>query len=358
MALATRCPSCHALFRVVADQLKLRAGLVRCGACGHVFDAIGTLSYLDDASVRPAVAPAPPEPEAPTPPPAAPVPETTPPVEAVPIELSLHAAADLGETAAKPFVAIEERGEPPVTSPRHEPEQAGAAAKREEPAAASVAGADSDTAGLGDTGNGATTTTDAGATISESTFAPLTGDAEAAAADAEPAFLHAASAPRRRAAAIAYAAGSVFAALALALQLTLLFRTEIGAQWPAARPALVSLCQNLRCTVGWPMHGELLAVVGSELQSLPGTSALDLTAVVRNRAAVTLALPALEVTLTDTQNRAVARRIFGPVEYLGRNEAAARIAEGLQAGADMTVRITFEARGLNVAGFVVYPFYP
>jgi AGZA family xanthine/uracil permease-like MFS transporter len=43
MALATRCPNCHALFRVAADQLKLRGGLVRCGACQHVFDAIGTL---------------------------------------------------------------------------------------------------------------------------------------------------------------------------------------------------------------------------------------------------------------------------------------------------------------------------
>ena len=51
MALATRCPNCHALFRVAADQLKLRGGLVRCGACRHVFDATGTLSYIDDASL-------------------------------------------------------------------------------------------------------------------------------------------------------------------------------------------------------------------------------------------------------------------------------------------------------------------
>lgn len=50
MALATRCPNCQALFRVVADQLKLRGGLVRCGACRHVFDAIGSLTYVDDAA--------------------------------------------------------------------------------------------------------------------------------------------------------------------------------------------------------------------------------------------------------------------------------------------------------------------
>ncbi|HXF44720.1 MAG TPA: MJ0042-type zinc finger domain-containing protein, partial [Burkholderiaceae bacterium] len=50
MALATRCPNCQALFRVVADQLKLRGGLVRCGACRHVFDAIGSLTYIEDSA--------------------------------------------------------------------------------------------------------------------------------------------------------------------------------------------------------------------------------------------------------------------------------------------------------------------
>src|SRR5512137_2000694 len=51
MALATKCPQCDALFRVVADQLKLRGGLVRCGQCRTVFDAIGSLTYVDDNAV-------------------------------------------------------------------------------------------------------------------------------------------------------------------------------------------------------------------------------------------------------------------------------------------------------------------
>src|SRR5215470_12327209 len=53
MALATRCPNCRVLFRVVADQLKLRGGLVRCGACRHVFDAIGSLTYIEDSAAGP-----------------------------------------------------------------------------------------------------------------------------------------------------------------------------------------------------------------------------------------------------------------------------------------------------------------
>ncbi|MFC5476182.1 DUF3426 domain-containing protein [Paraherbaspirillum soli] len=53
MALATQCPYCQTIFRVANDQLKLRAGLVRCGSCREVFNGIEHL-------VRPnRVAPAP-----------------------------------------------------------------------------------------------------------------------------------------------------------------------------------------------------------------------------------------------------------------------------------------------------------
>ncbi|KWR75700.1 DUF3426 domain-containing protein [Cupriavidus sp. IDO] len=37
--LVTRCPACRTAFRLVADQLRLRQGLVRCGHCDTVFDA-------------------------------------------------------------------------------------------------------------------------------------------------------------------------------------------------------------------------------------------------------------------------------------------------------------------------------
>ena len=41
--MLTRCPSCATHFRVTAEQLKLRAGRVRCGECQHVFNALDTL---------------------------------------------------------------------------------------------------------------------------------------------------------------------------------------------------------------------------------------------------------------------------------------------------------------------------
>lgn len=46
MALTTRCPQCGTTFKLVADQLRIRNGLVRCGVCASVFDG---REYLDEA---------------------------------------------------------------------------------------------------------------------------------------------------------------------------------------------------------------------------------------------------------------------------------------------------------------------
>jgi predicted Zn finger-like uncharacterized protein len=43
MSLVTRCTSCGTLFKVVADQLKISEGWVRCGQCATVFDAQANL---------------------------------------------------------------------------------------------------------------------------------------------------------------------------------------------------------------------------------------------------------------------------------------------------------------------------
>ena len=54
--LVTRCPACRTAFRLVADQLRLRQGLVRCGQCDTVFDA---REHLIEVPARPAPAASP-----------------------------------------------------------------------------------------------------------------------------------------------------------------------------------------------------------------------------------------------------------------------------------------------------------
>ena len=70
--MITRCPSCRTHFRVHPEQLSARAGQVRCGRCGRVFDALEHLAEaraLPDtpSSARILTAPAPVVPETETP---------------------------------------------------------------------------------------------------------------------------------------------------------------------------------------------------------------------------------------------------------------------------------------------------
>ncbi|RIJ02500.1 DUF3426 domain-containing protein [Achromobacter sp. K91] len=73
MALTTRCPQCGTTFKVVPDQLRVRNGLVRCGACSTVFD--GRACLLPAAGAAPQSVPpaAPPMPVTPAASQAAPV---------------------------------------------------------------------------------------------------------------------------------------------------------------------------------------------------------------------------------------------------------------------------------------------
>ncbi|HEX4597158.1 MAG TPA: DUF3426 domain-containing protein [Burkholderiaceae bacterium] len=340
MALAARCPHCRALFRVVADQLKLRGGLVRCGECRQVFDAIGSLSYVDDVALarekaeaaiggaaHPGPAVAAPPPSAP-PPPAREAPKPAPPRVLRPVEVGRRAAARApqirDELAVPTLIGIAEPQE----------------ASNEEALESALAVAGYHPRGAPDGTH-------------------ETGEQESGEGEPEaPSFLPTPDQQRaqRLDRALAIACGPL--ALLAVIQLALTLRADALETWPSLRPALVHACSVFGCKASWPAHAELLTIVGSELEAVPGTDVIELDAAVRSRANFIMALPAIEVTLTDTLNRTVARKVFLPVDYLASSgEPSSRIDEGLAPGSDLSVRLVFEARGLSASGFVLYPFY-
>jgi predicted Zn finger-like uncharacterized protein len=382
------------MFRVVSDQLKLRGGLVRCGSCRHVFDAIGSLSYIEESTLAATptpVAPAAAAPAVPAPTPTAPSSGRPAPAPAPSAEATVPASP--AATARNAGVAAAE-GAQPRERARPLPEAVGAVAptptRRDEArspvpdplsvptllagSASADAAQDSgqeSAAPSAAEGSDVRTAPRAAAAAAGATVQPVARTAgKTAASTAE-------EAPEEQATAddadevaflrdtrpshgfsIVYGGGSLLLALLMLVQSAVLFRTELLTRWPELRPRLVDICELYGCTVGWPTRADLLAVVGTELQAVPGTDILELTAVIRSRAPFRVALPAVEVTLTDTANRTLARKVFAPVDYLASNgEPSSRISEGLGPGSDYVVRISFEARGLNAAGFVVYPFY-
>ena len=378
MALATKCPQCGAMFRVVADQLKLRGGLVRCGQCRTVFDAIGSLAYVEDAALTasrpllestrdpddsPAAEHAGSRTTTATPAPAPPVEHTRPAPErrrdpsdrkrkALGPATTLRIAPGLAPVAT---VSQELPPAPPPAADR----RAGRSNSTEEPAATESGVPTLLAPGpLTDSSDDSVRALLEGIEVIEVSPLPEPAVAAAAAPPEEPAFIRTAERAPRRGFSIVFSGGTLLMLLLAIAQLAVIFRSDVLTRWQEARPALSQLCEVFGCTLGWPTQPDQLAVIGSELQSIAGTDVLELTAVIRNRAAFTQALPALEVTLSDTQNRPVARKIFGPADYLAAaGEPRTRIDEGLAAGADMTIRIHFETRGLQAAGFLVYPFY-
>lgn len=358
MALATKCNQCGTLFRVVADQLKLRGGLVRCGQCRTVFDAIGSLTYVDEGTLLSGAA---------TTAPAAPSTSTM----SAPTRnrssrqgkssKALGPATTLRIAPGLAPVATISSMPPPVLPPVPTPAVPRKGRReRSDDLALSVAGVPTLLAPDATRTRADADTEPAPAAdgIEVIEMPSLADAALEPTSSEEPAFIRGARREPRQGFSIIFSVGALLLAAVAAAQLAVIFRSELLTRAPALRPAIAPLCELLGCTLGWPTQPAQLAVIGSELQALPGIDVLELTAVVRNRASFTQALPALEVTLTDARNQPIARKVFTPADYLAAaGEPRTRIDQGLGAGADFTIRVFFEARGVQAAGFLVYPFF-
>jgi predicted Zn finger-like uncharacterized protein len=117
MALATQCPHCKTTFRVAQDQLKLRAGLVRCGSCKEIFNGIEHLLRPDSAAqVTPQANTKPAEHAPATAPVAKPVAE---PVKAV--APSHHPETEISEDLASEGIPISLLAKQPAAKAEPEP---------------------------------------------------------------------------------------------------------------------------------------------------------------------------------------------------------------------------------------------
>ena len=74
-----------------------------------------------------------------------------------------------------------------------------------------------------------------------------------------------------------------------------------------------------------------------------------------NRAGYAQAYPSLELSLTDTQDAAIARRVFLPSEYLSPKLLA---DPHVVANTDVPVRLWIEAKEITASGYRLYVFYP
>jgi predicted Zn finger-like uncharacterized protein len=185
---------------------------------------------------------------------------------------------------------------------------------------------------------------------------PIAGAAEAANEDVPVADFLEETPPPSRSWSLVF--GVALLLIAFVAQATHYFRTEIAALIPEARPYLVAACVTLKCELKLPRRPKLMAIESSDLQADGRRDNLIvLNAVLRNQAQFAQEYPALELTLTDERDEALARRVLLPADYLA-GLPAEHVARGIGAGADAPLRVYFDTGGLRAIGYRMYLFFP
>lgn len=100
----------------------------------------------------------------------------------------------------------------------------------------------------------------------------------------------------------------------LALQVLLHERDALAARYPALLPALEVVCQKMDCQINPPRVIEAVMIDSSSFTQT-GPDAYRLNVVLKNTRLAVVAMPALEVTLTGSQNEVLIRRVLLPAEF-------------------------------------------
>lgn len=140
-----------------------------------------------------------------------------------------------------------------------------------------------------------------------------------------------------------------------ALQSIYFLRTKIAAEYPQFKPYLAQACSYLQCTIDLPKNAELFSIDDSDMQeSEQYAKVIDFSSLLINNANYIQAYPNIELTLTDTDDRPVVRRLIKPGEYL---KNGANMAAGMASKDEVRVKLAINVSDLSVAGYRVLLAY-
>jgi predicted Zn finger-like uncharacterized protein len=304
MSFVTRCTSCGTLFKVVADQLKISNGWVRCGQCGSVFDA--QLSAMPDPEAPPAQ------------------------VTTSPTPSAVASTSESVAPAVAPELSMDSRSEPPKSSDF--PESSGWPVDEGElmPALKPGNSADSEL-------------------------------------DETPTFIaQAQRAARWQSPAVRLALLGVISVLAVALaaQVALQERDRVAAQWPQSKPWLERLCRFANCQIQAFKQIEAITVDASSFNRDPRSPALpdsglqtySVGVTLKNIGTLPVALPHIELSLQDSNEQTILRRVLTPAQ-LGMNAPSLGAAQDLSGKLSVQIDAAKLAGG-RVQGYRILAFYP
>ena len=320
MSLITRCPACGTMFKVVPDQLRISEGWVRCGHCADVFDASANLQ----ADVPPPAEAAVTEPH--------PLPEVyaAPPAREAGRESESFASS----------MNIESGYSISLDAPDSAQLEAEARALRETPLDRPFELRRQDDGGIVES--------------RPARFEPVH--------EPEPELHDLGFVRQARSQEFWRRPGIRVMLVLLLLSLTALLAGQIGvhdrdrlaATEPALRPWLARLCEPLNCKISPPRQIDTIVIDSSSFNKLRG-DAYRLNFTVKNQAPMPVAMPALELTLTDGQDQPVVRRVLTPAEL---GAATGVIAPAAEWSGSLALAVAANGSGARIAGYRLLAFYP
>ena len=346
MSFITRCPACGTAFKVVSDQLKISEGWVRCGHCTQVFDATLDLQPwwpgVDTVAVTGEAVDPPQD-----------VQVSAGPDDDAGDSVSPEAGdeSDVAEVIAVAELEAVHVDDLPASS---DP----GLVQPVEPELAALGGAE-----LNDYLESPAPFTPVHSELAESVQArqEQTPEPEADGSGTmgepvpKPSFVRDAERRafwRRPAVQAVGGVAALLLGVVLMFQAALHWREPLVVRYPKVAPWLRQACQLTGCYAGPPRAIEQVSIDSSAvLRRSAGSYAFEM--VVRNAAPLEVATPALELTLTDSSDRVLVRRVLAPSDWPEPRET---LAPG-----DRAVRLDLMLDGPEAAvmtGYRAVLFYP
>jgi predicted Zn finger-like uncharacterized protein len=331
------------MFKVVPDQLRISEGWVRCGYCAEVFDASANMQQ-EVAVVPPAYAPQPAYTQAPV---------------QVPAPTASQAFAPAAPIAS--YLASRERSGPDSQSPSSTFSDSQLDRNLYKLLADDVA-QESQPQSVAAPSLSRPAPLAASRTAQLEAFDDSRIDLEAPVSDSTLESVSFVRDARRKAfwrrPAIRFLLALVALALLcmLGLQVAVQERDRIAAMEPRARAVLQELCSQLQCSVE-PLRQIESIVIDSSAFSKLRADTYRLSITVKNNAPLALAMPAIELALTDSGDQPVVRRVLMPTDL---GAAAPNTSSVLAAGGEWSGTFPIRVTGgsARIVGYRLLAFYP
>jgi predicted Zn finger-like uncharacterized protein len=322
--MITRCPACGTMFNVVADQLKVSQGWVRCGQCSGIFDAS---LHLQEAAVVVGGAPAP----------------------STHAKTSVAQALQPNDTKADAF---ESGFTDDFTQSLLAAIQAAAVSK-----AQSSELAESQPAPLVESS--------LPPVKSSRTFLNEEINAEESAAAAEGvSFVRNA---RRNAfwknawVRTLLVVTALFLVATMLVQVGVQHRDQLVTQVPQLRPLVQAICEQFGCQLGQLRKIDAVVIDSSTFTKV-SLETYKLNFSIKNLGPVPVVMPSLEVTLTDTQDQPLLRRVLLPAQF---GAGITVLSPGVDFAGSLILDLSAATAQRNaaaapsgVAGYRLLAFYP